>query len=59
MPTGTNLLGLVEHLAGVEMRSFGDTLGRPCPDRLPWDEADPNSDMFAAPGESRDFITGL
>ena len=57
--TGTNLLGLVKHLAGVETGSFGDTFGRPCPDQLPWDEADPNSDMFAAPGESRDFITGL
>ena len=57
--TGTNLLGLVKHLAGVEMGSFGDTFGRPCPDQLPWDESDPNSDMFAAPGESRDFITGL
>ena len=39
--TGTNLLGLVKHLAGVEMGSFGDTFRRPCPDQLPWDEADP------------------
>jgi hypothetical protein len=59
VPTGTNLLGLVKHLAGGEMGYFGDTFGRPCPDQLPWDESDPNSDMFAAPGESRDFITGL
>jgi hypothetical protein len=57
--TGTNLLGLVKHQAGVEMGYFGDTFGRPCPDQLPWDESDPNSDMFAAPGESREFITGL
>jgi len=57
--TGTNLLGLVKHQAGVEMGYFGDTFGRPCPDELPWDESDPNSDMFAAPGESREFITGL
>jgi hypothetical protein len=59
VPTGTNLLGLVKHLAGGEMGYFGDTFGRPCPDQLPWDESDANSDMFAAPGESRDFITGL
>jgi hypothetical protein len=59
VPTGTNLLGLVKHLAGGEMGYFGDTFGRPCPDQVPWDESDPNSDMFAAPGESRDFITGL
>jgi uncharacterized protein DUF664 len=57
--TGTNLLGLVKHQASVEMGYFGDTFGRPCPDELPWDESDPNSDMFAAPGESREFITGL
>ena len=59
MPTGTNLLGLVKHLAGVEFGYFGDTFGRPFPGKLPWDESDPNSDMFAAPDESREFITGL
>lgn len=59
MPTGTNLLGLVKHLAGVEMAYFGETFGRPCPDRLPFDDPDPYADMFAAPGESREFITGL
>jgi hypothetical protein len=57
--TGTNLLGLIKHVAGVEMGYFGATFGRPCPDELPWDESDPNSDMFARPDESRDFITGL
>ena len=59
VPTGTNLLGLVKHLTGVEMGSFGETFGRPCPDQLPWDESDPQSDMFAFPEESREFITGL
>ncbi|HTX29643.1 MAG TPA: DinB family protein [Streptosporangiaceae bacterium] len=59
VPTGTNLLGLLKHQAGVEMGYFGDTFGRPCPDKLPWDESDPNSDMFAAADESREFITGL
>lgn len=57
--TGTNLLGLIKHLAGGEMGYLGATFGRPCPDELPWDESDPNSDMFAGPAESRDFITGL
>ena len=28
-PTGTNLLGLVKHLAYVELGYFGDTFGRP------------------------------
>ena len=59
VPTGTNLLGLVKHLAGVEMGYLGGTFGRPCPDELPFDESDPNSDMFADPSESREFITGL
>jgi hypothetical protein len=59
VPSGTNLLGLVKHLAAVEMGYFGATFGRPCPDMLPWDESDPNSDMFATPEESREFIVSL
>src|ERR1039457_1720926 len=48
--TGTNLLGLIKHQAGAELAYFGDTFGRPCSqDQLPWDEADPNSDMWATP----------
>jgi hypothetical protein len=59
VPTGTNLLGLVKHQAGVELAYFGDTFGRPFSrDQLPWDEADPNSDMWATPEESREFLTG-
>lgn len=58
VPTGTNLLGLVKHQAGVELGYFGDTFGRPSEDMLPWDEAEPNSDMWATADESRDFITG-
>jgi Protein of unknown function (DUF664) len=59
VPTGTNLLGLVKHLALVEQGYFGDTFGSQPEDKIPWDETDPNSDMFAAPEESRAFITGL
>lgn len=59
VPTGTNLLGLVKHLAFVEQGYFGDTFGRPFPDKLAWDESDPNADMFATPDESREFITDL
>lgn len=58
-PTGTNLLGLVKHLAFVEFEYFGATFGRPSPDQIPYDESDPNTDMFAAADESREFITGL
>src|SRR4051794_35968180 len=35
-PTGTNLLGLVKHLASVELGYFGDTFGRPSGIELPW-----------------------
>jgi hypothetical protein len=59
VPTGTNLLGLIKHLAYVELGSFGVTFGRPSADQPTWDESDPNADMFATPEESRDFITGL
>jgi Protein of unknown function (DUF664) len=59
VPTGTNLLGLVKHVTGVEVGYFGDTFGRPFADQLPWDESDPMSDMYAAPHESRESITGL
>jgi Protein of unknown function (DUF664) len=59
VPTGTNLLGLVKHLAFAEFGYFGEVFGRPSADQLAWDESDPNGDMVAAPEESRDFITGL
>lgn len=56
-PTATNLLGLVKHLAGVEAGYFGDCLGRPFGEKLPFDlDADPNSDMFATADESREDI---
>jgi Protein of unknown function (DUF664) len=62
-PTGTNLLGLVKHLAGVEAGYFGATFGRPFPGTLPWDDDDPdtepNVDFWATAGESREYITGL
>jgi hypothetical protein len=61
VPTGTNLLGLVKHLASVEIGYFGETFGRPFGERLPWLEegAEPNADMWAAPDESRAEIVGL
>ena len=61
VPTGTNLLGLVKHLASVELGYFGETFGRPFGERLPWLEegAEPNADMWATPDESRAEIIGL
>ncbi|GHB77673.1 hypothetical protein GCM10010347_55060 [Streptomyces cirratus] len=63
-PTGTNLLGLVKHLTGVELGYFGDTFGRPFFDQGPppaWytEAAEPNADMWATAEESREDIVGL
>ncbi|MFF0572759.1 DinB family protein [Streptosporangium saharense] len=60
-PTGTNLLGLVKHLAGVEYGYFGDTFGRPYDEKMPWmsREAEPNADMWADESETREGIVAL
>ena len=60
-PTGTNLLGLVKHTAGVEAGYLGETFGRSFPEPLPWmdDDAEPNADMFATPDESIDDVVAL
>jgi hypothetical protein len=61
VPTGTNLLGIVKHVASVEAGYFGETFGRPFEEPIPWldDGAEPNADMWAAAEESRDQIVGL
>ena len=61
VPTGTNLLGLVKHVASVELGYFGETFGRPSGEPLAWfeDDAEPNADMWATAGESREQIVGL
>lgn len=61
VPTGTNLLGLVKHLASVELGYFGDSFGRPHDESLPWfdDTAEPNADLWATADESREDIVGL
>lgn len=52
--TGTNLLGLVKHVASVVVGYLGDCVGRPFPEELPWfaEGAEDNADMWAAPEES-------
>jgi hypothetical protein len=60
VPTGTNLLGLVKHVAGGELGYFGDTFGRPHGEPLPeFDPGEPNADMWARPDETREQIVGL
>ncbi|MDX3659395.1 DinB family protein [Streptomyces sp. ID05-26A] len=60
-PTGTNLLGLVKHAAGVELNYFGRVFGRPFPDAPLWSTAQalPASDMYADPGESRESVVAF
>ncbi|MFE4173854.1 DinB family protein [Streptomyces sp. NPDC056909] len=59
--TGTNLLGLVKHVATVEARYFGEVFGRPSPDPEPlprWQDYN-GSDLWATADETRDQIIGF
>ena len=60
-PTGTNLLGLVKHLAIGEATYFGSVFGRPFPDPLTWwdEDAELNVDMWATAEESRADVLDL
>ena len=59
--TGTNLLGLVKHAAGVEAGYFGFCFGRPFDEEHPWmeEDAEPNADLWATADESREDIVAL
>lgn len=71
-PTGTNLLGLVKHVASTELGYFGDTFGRPFGEKVPWIPDDVGddafaeltadqlmADMWATAEETREQITGF
>ena len=59
-PTGTNLLGLVKHVAVVASGYFGFVFERPFPEPMPWyEDTEPNTDMWATPDESREDTVGL
>jgi hypothetical protein len=61
-PTGTNLLGLVKHLAGLEYLYLGESLGFPAPEGMSWiDDGSvwQGADMWARADESSEYITGL
>lgn len=61
VPTGTNLLGLVKHLASVEIGYFGLVFGRPLPEEPPWfgPDAHPSDDLWATADERREDIESL
>jgi uncharacterized damage-inducible protein DinB len=60
-PTGTNLLGIVKHVASVELGYLGDCFARPSGESLPWmgPDGEDNADMWATPEESRQQIIEL
>jgi hypothetical protein len=60
--TGTNLLGLVKHLAGLEYMYLGESFGYPAPETMSWIEDGSiwdGADMWAKADESSEYITGL
>lgn len=59
--TGTNLLGLIKHLATWEARYLGEVFGRTFPDPLPhWNDAtSAGTDLWATADETRDDIVTL
>lgn len=59
--SGTNVLGLVKHLVGIELGYLVTSVGREAP-VLPWDEDGSvweSGDMWALPTESREYLVGL
>ena len=63
-PTGTNLIGIVKHMANVEIGYFGDTFGRewPTPDERVSDErfeVDPQADWYATESETCNDVIDL
>jgi uncharacterized damage-inducible protein DinB len=63
-PTGTNLIGIVKHMANVETGYFGDTFGREWPtpeERVAPEvfETDPQADWYATEEETCDGIIDL
>src|SRR6478736_1575583 len=61
VPTGTNLLGLVKHVASTEAEYLGLVFDRPFGEPLPWlgEDSEINSDMWATAEESRQDMVEL
>jgi hypothetical protein len=54
-PSGTNLLGMVKHLAAVEYSWFCQTFGR-ATEPLPFDDDDPDADLRVRPDETTEDV---
>jgi hypothetical protein len=61
VPTGTNLIGLVKHLAGVEAGYFGAVFDRPFPEQHEWMETfePPNVDFWLTKDETSASVIDL
>jgi len=60
--TGTNLLGLVKHLAGLEYGYLGESFDRPAPETMSWVEDGSiweGADMWATADETSEYLVGL
>ena len=58
-PTGTSLLGIVKHVAWVELGYFGDVFDRPHGVPMPENADEINADMYVRADESVDEILAL
>jgi uncharacterized damage-inducible protein DinB len=58
-PTGTSLLGLVKHVAYVQLGYFGEVFGRPSGVTYPWDGGEEDADMWARADERRAAVEEL
>ena len=60
-PTGTNLLGLVKHVASVQLGYLGDVFGRPSGHPLPWfdDDAEPDADLWVPADQRLEDVVAL
>lgn len=60
-PTGTNLLGLVKHLASVELGYVTEVFGFDPEWDLPWfaEGAEPDADLWVPPSQTRESVLAL
>jgi uncharacterized damage-inducible protein DinB len=58
VPSGTNLLGLVKHVASVQLGYLGEVMGRPVDRDVPWlsDTSEPEADLWATADETREAV---
>ena len=60
VPTGTNLVGLVQHAASTETHYLGSVFGRPFPEPPAWmHDHEPNGDMWVRPNETKEHVVAF